>query len=58
MTRRMNPDTRARREHCLRMGANVAKNAWWMAVCPKHGETQHLGYLGGACVVCQREKVG
>lgn len=53
----MNPDTRARSNHCLQMDHNVAKNAWWMAVCPKHGETQHLGCLDGACVECQRERL-
>jgi len=39
------------------MEANVAKNAWWMAVCPKHGLTQHLGAIGGNCVVCQQERL-
>ena len=33
----------------------VAKNAWWYAHCEKHGETEHLGVLNGACVECQKE---
>jgi len=58
MGTRMTPAQQARREHNLRMGANVAKNAWWEADCPKHGKTQHLASLGGNCVECQREKLG
>ena len=32
--------------------ASVAKNSWWYAQCPKHGQTEHLSYLGGRCYKC------
>ncbi len=35
----------------------VAKNSWWMADCPKHGETAHLGAIGGNCEKCQKERL-
>lgn len=25
--------------------------------CPKHGLTEHLGYLGGACCRCHHENL-
>ncbi len=36
----------------------VAKNAWWYALCPVHGEQRHLGVLDGACERCQAERLG
>jgi hypothetical protein len=53
----MTPEQRARQGFLINSGCFVAKNSWWMALCPKHGQTQHLGYLGGACVECQKERV-
>lgn len=48
------------RSAVLRVGAQmvatgVAKNAWWTATCPIHGETQHMAAIGGRCVECQKE---
>lgn len=32
-----------------------SRNTFWIATCPKHGETDHLSYLGGACTKCHQE---
>lgn len=37
--------------------ACVAKNSWWLAECPKHGNTTHLAVLGGRCTRCQDESL-
>lgn len=29
-----------------------SRNTYDLAVCPTHGRTEHLSYLGGACCVC------
>jgi len=51
----MTPAQRARQGYLLQQGHNVWKNAWWVADCPAHGPTPHLGYLGGRCQKCQDE---
>ena len=35
----------------------VKKNAWYLAHCPKHGETEHGVVLDGRCFKCQAEKL-
>lgn len=47
----------AERDRMLRglpQEATVAKNAWFYADCPKHGQQPHLGVLGGACPLCHQ----
>jgi hypothetical protein len=53
----MTPAQRARTEFLARHAAMGGRNHWWMAYCPTHGETQHLSYLDGACIECQKEKL-
>ena len=53
----MYPDQRARSEFCKSQDANVAKNAYWWADCPKHGRQAHHALLGGTCEKCQIEKL-
>lgn len=51
----MSPQQNARRGYLENSGLYVARNFYWMAWCPRHGEAPHLSYLGGRCSACASE---